>query len=121
MRSYREARKFCKVMNNAAMILGFAHLHFALALGFGLVGYGLDFDQLRSRSVVSSAASAVHDSLMLPHRVFMRSLPSGAITRPAVIPAALFGHSIAWGIVLFATARAFGRRHPRRQPADERI
>jgi uncharacterized oligopeptide transporter (OPT) family protein len=119
MRINQEARKSRKLVKHAAVVMGLALSHFALALGFGLIGYGLDFDQLRSRTAVSVAASAIHDALMLPHRTFLRSLPGGAITGPMVIPAALYGHSIAWGIALFVVSRAF-RRRDRESLSEER-
>jgi hypothetical protein len=87
-------------------VLGLAAAHFALALATGMMAHGIDFDQLRSRSALSRAAGPLHDALMLPHGLLLRALPRGAILRPGVVPAALFGHSVAWGMALFLLARA---------------
>lgn len=80
----------------------FALLHFVAALVTGAIAQGLDFDQLRSRSIVSRTAGVVHDVLMAPHTAVIRAMPNRWLTqgRVPVIPLLLLGHSAVWGIAL---------------------
>jgi hypothetical protein len=91
-------------------ILGLSFAHFVLSFALAILAFGVDMDQLRSRSAVSRTAGVFYDFFWWPHDAFLRALPSGAILRPGVIPAVLIGHSIAWGIALYGVWRVVGRR-----------
>lgn len=93
-------------------ILGLSLAHFVVAMVAALLTYGLDLDRLRSRSAVSRAAGVVYDVLWYPHDAFLRALPSGAITRPGVVPAVLVGSSLFWGVSLYALWRAASGTRP---------
>ena len=93
-------------MKSLLRIAGLALAHFVISMVVAVLAFGLDLDQLRSRSVVSRIAGYVNDVLQYPHDTILRSLPPGAILRPAVIPAVLLASSILWGIALYAIWRA---------------
>jgi hypothetical protein len=79
-----------------------AGAHFIASLMAGAIGFGLDFDQLRSRSMVSSVAARLHDLLMAPHGAVIRAMPNAWLTQAAfpVIPVWLVMHALLWGAVL---------------------
>jgi hypothetical protein len=94
-------------------ILAFSAAHFLVSLILAILAFGLDMDQLRSRSAVSRAAGVLYDFFWWPHDAFLRALPSGAILRPGVIPAVLVGHSLVWGIALYGLWRLVKRARSR--------
>jgi hypothetical protein len=79
-----------------------AAAHFALAFIMGALSQGLDFDQLRNRSVVSRAATPVADFLMAPHGAVIRAMPNRWLTQRhfPVIPIWLVTHSLLWGAAI---------------------
>lgn len=91
-------------------------IHFALSMIAGVVAFGTDFDQLRSRSVASRTAAVVHDVLMGPHSMVIRAIPNRRLTHSAgwLVPSLLVLHSVAWGALALAATEAWKRRHPRR-------
>jgi hypothetical protein len=84
------------------LVLTCAAAHFAAAFITGASAYGLDFDQLRSRSVVSTVAGHIHDVLMGPHGMIIRALPNRWLVQRTIplIPIWLVLHSILWGVVI---------------------
>ena len=89
-----------------AWIAAFAAGHFIVAIAVAVAAFGADMDQLRSRSAISSAAGVLTDLLMLPHDRFMRSLPVHyVVDYPWLIPSALLGNSLLWGVVLYGAWR----------------
>ena len=87
-------------------VLAFTAGHLLVALLVGVVAFGTDMDRLRSRSLASRAAGAVHDVLWFPHDTFMHAIPNRwLVTHPAVIPGAILGNSLLWGIALYLVWR----------------
>jgi hypothetical protein len=76
-----------------------AAIHFATAFVSGVISQGIDFDQLRNRSVASRMATPVHDLLMAPHGAVIRAMPNRWLTQGVVpiIPMWLIVHSLIWG------------------------
>ena len=82
-----------------------------LAIGTALIGYGLDMDQLRSRSVASRIGAAISETLMYPHDLALRQVPNAWLIRNLwIIPAALFTHTLLWGVFLFVCLEVWRRR-----------
>jgi hypothetical protein len=81
-----------------------AGAHFAASFIAGAIGFGLDFDQLRSRSIVSSVAAGAHDFLMAPHGAVIRAMPNAWLTQGSfpVVPVWLVLHALLWGAALAA-------------------
>lgn len=89
----------------------FSAVHFVLAIGTALIGYGLDMDQLRSRSVASRIGAAISETLMYPHDLALRQVPNAWLIRNLwIIPAALFTHTLLWGVFLFVCREVWRRR-----------
>jgi hypothetical protein len=90
-------------------------VHFALSMLAGIVGFGADFDQLRSRSVASRSAAVVHDVLMAPHSAAIRSIPNRTLTRSArwLVPLLLILHSVLWGAFALVLTKAMQRYRKR--------
>lgn len=93
-------------MKTILRVAGLAFGHFAVSMIVAVLAFGLDLDQLRSRSALSRIAAHFNDFLQYPHDTILRSLPSGAILRPGVVPGVLVGSSLLWGIALYSLWRA---------------
>lgn len=83
-------------------MLLWAAIHFAAAFIAGAIAMGLDFDQLRSRSVLSTIAGYVHDLLLGPHGMVIRAIPSRWLVQRTlpIVPIWLVLHSVLWGIAI---------------------
>ena len=81
-----------------------AGVHLVISFLVGIVAFGADFDQLRSRSALSLVASYVHDFLMAPHGAVIRAMPNRWLTQDTipVIPIWLVGHALLWGAAIAA-------------------
>ena len=91
-------------------VLVVAVAHFVVTLLLAAVAFGWDMDQLRSRSIWSRGAAAIHDVLWLPHDAALRALPNDWLARNTyVIPAALVLNSVVWGTILYSLWQAFRR------------
>lgn len=89
-----------------ARVLLFALAHFAIAMVVGIVAFGTDMDQLRSRTAVSRAAASVHDVLWWPHDSALRALPNDFVSHHTYfIPTALVLNSLVWGSAAYAVMR----------------
>lgn len=98
-------------------ILAFSLAHFVIAMVIAVIAFGADMDQLRSRTVFSRGAAAVHDVLWFPHDAALRRIPNAWLVRNRyVIPLAIVVNSLAWGVLLHALWQ-FARRAVRRPPA----
>jgi hypothetical protein len=88
----------------ARLALIWAVAHFVAAFVTGAISQGLDFDQLRNRSVASRMATPVHDVLMAPHVALIRAMPNRWITQGhiPIIPLWLATHSLLWGMGIAA-------------------
>jgi hypothetical protein len=86
-----------------------AAAHLVTSVLVGIVAFGADFDQLRSRSMLSAGASHVHDFLMAPHGAVIRALPNHWLTQGTVpiVPLWLALHSLLWGAALAGVWTAF--------------
>lgn len=96
------------------LLVVWTFVHFALSMLAGIVGFGADFDQLRSRSVASRSAAAVHDVLMAPHSAVIRSIPNRTLVRSArwLVPVLLVLHSVLWGAFAVIATQVVKRRQP---------
>jgi hypothetical protein len=84
--------------------------YFVVAMLIAIVARGLDMDQLRSRSVWSRVAAAIHDVLWFPHDSALRALPNDWLAHNTYfIPIALVLNCLAWGTMLYLVWRAFRR------------
>ena len=97
------------------IVAAFTLAHFVFAFIIGAIAFGLDFDQLRSRTWWSRAAAAVHDVLWFPHDTFLRSLPIDwkIANHKWVTPTAIVANSLLWGLALTALWLAWRRARPR--------
>ena len=109
-----EARRAARVRGRLLQILALSLGHFVVAMAVAILAEGTDLDQLRSRSRLSRAAGVVSDVLWGPHDALLRSLPSGSVTRPGVVPGVLVASSLFWGLALYAALAA--KRAIRREP-----
>lgn len=104
-----------KILRALSAIALLALVHFVIAMLIGVLAFGTDFDQLRSRSAVSRAAGVVHDVLWFPHDTALHAMPNVWLIRyPAIIPLAIVANSLVWGTVLYVVMRWSGGRSSRR-------
>ena len=98
------------------LLLIWSLVHFALSMLSGIIGFGADFDQLRSRSAASRTAANVHDVLMGPHGAVIRSIPNRALVRSArwLVPTWLLLHSVLWGALAVIATEVLKRRRVQR-------
>jgi hypothetical protein len=94
------------------LIALFAVLHFVVAFVIGAFAFGLDFDQLRSRTWLSRSAGVIHDVLWFPHDTVMRAMPIHWKIANArwVTPSAILANSVLWGAAIAALRIAATRR-----------
>jgi hypothetical protein len=92
-----------------------AAAHFAAAFITGAIAEGMDFDQLRSRSPLSTAAGYVHDVLMGPHGVVIRAIPNRWLVQRTIplIPIWLVLHSLLWGLATAVLITCYRRARSR--------
>jgi hypothetical protein len=77
-------------------------------MAIAVVAFGLDMDQLRSRSAWSRGAAAVHDILWFPHDMALRALPNDWLAHHTyAIPVALVLNCLVWGTLLYSLWHAF--------------
>ena len=104
-------------MRFAGLVALFAVAHLIVAFLVGAVAFGLDFDQLSSRTLLSRGARLVHDVLWFPHDTLLRSLPvDWRIAHHRLLtPSAIAMNSLLWGFLLASvwTFRAERRRSGR--------
>ena len=97
-------------------ILRVSAAYFCVSLVVAIVAFGLDMDQLRSRTVWSRGAAAIHDVLWFPHDAALRALPRDWLAHNTYFtPIAIVLNSLAWGTMLYAAWQVFQR--VRRVPA----
>jgi hypothetical protein len=94
------------------LLVLYSVIHFALSMIAGVIAFGADFDQLRSRSAASRTAAVVHDVLMAPHSMVIRAIPNRQLTRSArwLVPSLLILHSVAWGALAVVATLTWKRR-----------
>jgi hypothetical protein len=99
-------------MRFIGLVLVFALAHLIVAMIVGAIAFGLDFDQLSSRTLLSRGARVVHDVLWFPHDTVMRALPiDWKISNARIVtPAAILLNSLLWGAVLASSWRVWRRR-----------
>jgi len=91
-------------------ILRVSAAYFSVSILVATVAFGLDMDQLRSRSPWSRGAAAIHDILWFPHDAALRALPNDWLARNTYfIPIAIALNSLAWGTMLYSSWQAFRR------------
>jgi len=92
-------------------VLAVSAAYFVGTMLIATMAFGLDMDQLRSRSAWSRGAAAIHDVLWFPHDAALRALPNDWLVRNRyVIPLALVLNSLAWGTMLYLLWQASRRR-----------
>ncbi|HEX6576602.1 MAG TPA: hypothetical protein VF042_16660 [Gemmatimonadaceae bacterium] len=95
---------------SVSRILLFSVLHFMIAMLIAVLAFGVDLDQLRSRSPLSRAAANVHDVLWWPHDHALRALPHDWIAHHTYfIPIALVLNSLVWGTAIYVVAIAIDK------------
>ena len=102
-------------MTHVWRILLVSAAYFCVSLVVAVVAFGSDMDQLRSRTVWSRGAAAIHDVLWFPHDTALRSLPTNWLAHNTYFtPIAIVLNSLAWGTLLYLLWLAFrgGRRGP---------
>ena len=91
--------------------LALSVVHFVVVMVIAFTAFGLDMDQLRSRSRISRVAAAAHDVLWFPHDAALRQIPNDWLIRNTwVIPLALIANSLVGGALLFGLWTLFARR-----------
>ena len=103
-------------MTHVWRILLVSAAYLCVSLVVAIVAFGSDMDQLRSRTVWSRGAAAIHDVLWFPHDAALRALPTDWLAHNTYFtPIAIVLNSLLWGTLLYSLWRAFGR--VRRGPA----
>ncbi len=91
-------------------ILRVSAAFFSVSILIATVAFGLDMDQLRSRSPWSRRAAAIHDVLWFPHDAALRALPNDWLAHNTYfIPIAIVLNSLAWGTMLDLVWQALRR------------
>lgn len=81
--------------------------YFVTSLTVAFVAEGWDMDQLRDRSALSRAASAVQDVLWWPHDTAIALIGHDPLRIPGIVPGLIVFNMLVGGMVLMVLWRAW--------------